>query len=323
MNDRHLVEVSHLTHIYEHGNTQHPAVNDVSFTIKKGEILGLLGRNGAGKSTTMNIVTGYISASSGRVLLDGHDILEEPREVKRRIGYLPEMPPLYMDMTVDEYLKFVCAIKDVKPSYVKSHLDDITELIRITDVRKRLIKNLSKGYKQRVGMAQALVGNPEVVIMDEPTVGLDPKQIIEIRKLIKQLGEDHTIVLSSHILHEVADVCERVVIINQGKIVAQDTLDNLTRNISDTSRFRLRIAGAERDVYKAIRDIPGTRSVDEMGCKEPDSYDFLVEADRGADIRRPLFNQMAKMGCPILMLRPMDIELEDIFLQLTTDKGEE
>ena len=314
-----MIEIQNVSKRY--GNKL--AVNDVSFTIKKGEILGFLGRNGAGKSTTMNIVTGYISASSGRVLLDGHDILEEPREVKRRIGYLPEMPPLYMDMTVDEYLKFVCAIKDVKPSYVKSHLDDITELIRITDVRKHLIKNLSKGYKQRVGMAQALVGNPEVVIMDEPTVGLDPKQIIEIRKLIKQLGEDHTIVLSSHILHEVADVCERVVIINQGKIVAQDTLDNLTKNISDTSRFRLRIAGAERDVYKAIRDIPGTRSVDEMGCKEPDSYDFLVEADRGADIRRPLFNQMAKMGCPILMLRPMDIELEDIFLQLTTDKGEE
>ncbi len=314
-----MIEIQNVSKRY--GNKL--AVNDVSFTIKKGEILGFLGRNGAGKSTTMNIVTGYISASSGRVLLDGHDILEEPREVKRRIGYLPEMPPLYMDMTVDEYLKFVCAIKDVKPSYVKSHLDDITELIRITDVRKRLIKNLSKGYKQRVGMAQALIGNPEVVIMDEPTVGLDPKQIIEIRKLIKQLGEDHTIVLSSHILHEVADVCERVVIINQGKIVAQDTLDNLTKNISDTSRFRLRIAGPERDVYKAIRDIPGTRSVDEMGCKEPDSYDFLVEADRGADIRRPLFNQMSKMGCPILMLRPMDIELEDIFLQLTTDKGEE
>ena len=314
-----MIEIQNVSKKY--GNKW--AVKDASFTIKKGEILGFLGRNGAGKSTTMNIVTGYLSATSGRVLIDGHDILEEPREAKRHIGYLPEIPPLYMDMTVDEYLRFVCAIKDVKKSYVKTHLDDITELIRITDVRSRLIKNLSKGYKQRVGMAQALIGNPEVVIMDEPTVGLDPKQIIEIRKLIKQLGEDHTIVLSSHILHEVADVCERVVIINQGKIVAQDTLDNLTRNISDTSRFRLRIAGAERDVYKAIRDIPGTRSVDEMGCKEPDSYDFLVEADRGADIRRPLFNQMAKMGCPILMLRPMDIELEDIFLQLTTDKGEE
>ena len=299
------------------------AVKDATFTIKKGEILGFLGRNGAGKSTTMNIVTGYLSATSGRVLVDGHDILEEPREAKRHIGYLPEIPPLYLDMTVDEYLRFVCSIKDVKQSYVKTHLDDITELIRITDVRKRLIKNLSKGYKQRVGMAQALIGNPDVVIMDEPTVGLDPKQIIEIRKLIKELGEDHTVVLSSHILHEVADVCERVVIINQGTIVAQDTLENLTKNISDTFRFRLRVEGPEREVAKAIRDIPGARSVEQMGVKEPGTFDFLVESDRNADIRRPMFTTLSKMGYPILMLRPMDIELEDIFLQLTTDKGEE
>ena len=314
-----MIEIQNVSKRY--GNKY--AVKDVTFTINKGEILGFLGRNGAGKSTTMNMITGYISSSAGRILLDGYDILKNPREVKRQIGYLPELPPLYMDMTVDEYLRFCCDIKGVARKYVTKHLNDICELTGLGEVRKRLIKNLSKGYKQRVGLAQALVGNPEVVILDEPTVGLDPKQIIEIRKLIKQLGEDHTIVLSSHILHEVADVCERVVIINQGKIVAQDTLDNLTKNISDTSRFRLRIAGPERDVYKAIRDIPGTRSVDEMGCKEPDSYDFLVEADRGADIRRPLFNQMSKMGCPILMLRPMDIELEDIFLQLTTDKGEE
>ncbi len=299
------------------------AVKDATFTIKKGEILGFLGRNGAGKSTTMNIVTGYISATSGRVLLNGHDILEEPREVKRCIGYLPEMPPLYMDMTVDEYLRFVCDIKDVKKSLVRGHLDDITDLVRIGDVRKRLIKNLSKGYKQRVGMAQALVGNPEVVIMDEPTVGLDPRQIIEIRKLIKELGEDHTVVLSSHILHEVADVCERVVIINQGTIVAQDTLENLTKNISDTARFRLRVAGPERDVQKLIRSIPGTRTVDQMGVKEPGTFDFLVETDRNADVRRPLFSALAKQDYPILMLRPMDIELEDIFLQLTTERGEE
>ena len=314
-----MIEIQNISKRY--GNKL--AVNDVSFTINKGEILGFLGRNGAGKSTTMNIVTGYISATSGRVLLDGHDILEEPREVKKRIGYLPELPPLYMDMTVDEYLRFVCSIKDVKPSFVRSHLDDITELIRITDVRKRLIKNLSKGYRQRVGMAQALVGNPDVVIMDEPTVGLDPKQIIEIRKLIKELGEDHTIVLSSHILHEVADVCERVVIINQGKIVAKDTLDNLTKNISDSSRFRLRVAGPERDVYKVIHSLDGIRSVDGMGSKEAETFDFLVEADRNADVRRPLFHELAKLNYPILMLRPMDIELEDIFLQLTSDKGEE
>ncbi|MBQ2955305.1 MAG: ATP-binding cassette domain-containing protein [Clostridia bacterium] len=299
------------------------AVKDATFTIKKGEILGFLGRNGAGKSTTMNIVTGYISATSGKVTVNGHDILEDPREAKRCIGYLPELPPLYMDMTVDEYLRFVCAIKDVKKSYVKTHLDDITELVRITDVRKRLIKNLSKGYKQRVGIAQALIGNPEVVILDEPTVGLDPRQIIEIRKLIKELGEDHTVVLSSHILHEVADVCERVVIINQGSIVAQDTLDNLTKNISETSRFRLRVAGPEREVQKLIRDVPGTRTVDQMGVKEADTFDFLVEADRNTDIRRPLFQSLAKAGYPMLMLRPMDIELEDIFLQLTNERGEE
>ena len=299
------------------------AVKDATFTIKKGEILGFLGRNGAGKSTTMNIVTGYISATSGSVTVNGHDILQDPREAKRCIGYLPELPPLYMDMTVDEYLRFVCSIKDVKKSYIKSHLDDITELVRITDVRGRLIKNLSKGYKQRVGIAQALVGNPEVVILDEPTVGLDPRQIIEIRKLIKELGEDHTVVLSSHILHEVADVCERVVIINQGSIVAQDTLENLTKNISETSRFRLRVAGPERDVQKLIREVPGTRTVDQMGVKEPETFDFLVEADRNTDIRRPLFNTLAKNGYPILMLRPMDIELEDIFLQLTNERGEE
>ena len=314
-----MIELKHVTKRYG----AKCAVNDISFTINKGEVLGFLGRNGAGKSTTMNMITGYISASEGQILLDGMDVLEQPREVKRRIGYLPEQPPLYMDMTVEEYLKFVCDIKEVRKKSQKAHLDDLYNLVRITDVRHRLIKNLSKGYKQRVGVAQALVGNPDVVIMDEPTVGLDPKQIIEIRKLIKELGEDHTVVLSSHILHEVADVCERVVIINNGTIVAQDTLENLTRNISDTFRFRLRVAGPEREVYKAIHDIPGARSVDQMGVKEPGTFDFLVESDRNTDIRRPLFTSLSKLGYPILMLRPMDIELEDIFLQLTTDKGEE
>ena len=239
-----MIEIEHVSKRY--GGKL--AVNDATFTIGDGEILGFLGRNGAGKSTMMNIITGYISASSGRVLLDGYDILEQPREAKRRIGYLPEIPPLYVDMTVDEYLRFACKIKDVRSSQIKSHLDDVTELTRITDVRGRLIKNLSKGYRQRVGLAQALIGNPEVVILDEPTVGLDPRQIIEIRGLIRQLGEDHTIVLSSHILHEVADVCERVVIINQGQIVAQDTLENLTRSASDTARFRLRAAGPADEV---------------------------------------------------------------------------
>ena len=298
------------------------AVKDVSFTINKGEILGFLGRNGAGKSTTMNIVTGYLSATSGRVLLDGHDILEEPREVKRHIGYLPEIPPLYIDMTVEEYLRFVCQIKDVSTKHITNHVNDVCELMQIEDHRKRLIKNLSKGYKQRVGMAQALIGNPEIVIMDEPTVGLDPKQIIEIRKLIKELGDDHTVVLSSHILTEVADVCERLVVINKGQVVAQDTLDNLTRGISDTFRFRLRVEGNEREMQKLIRELPGLVSIDGLGQKEPGCCDFMIESERDVDIRRPLNTLMNKLGSPILMLRPMDLELEDIFLQLTSDNEE-
>ncbi len=295
------------------------AVDDISFTINRGEILGFLGRNGAGKSTTMNIITGYLSASAGRVLLDGHDILEEPREVKKRIGYLPEFPPLYDDMTVEEYLRFVCEIKDVKSTQIKPHIDDITELMSITDHRKRLIRNLSKGYKQRVGMAQAMVGNPDVIILDEPTVGLDPRQIIEIRNLIKDLGKDHTIVLSSHILHEIADVCERVVIINKGKIVAQDTLQNLQKGINDTFRLRLRVGGDAQQARATLAAIEGVQQIDTMGIKEPGTSDFMIESARDVDLRRPLFDALSAARLPILMLRPMDIELEDIFLQLTGD----
>lgn len=298
------------------------AVKDVTFTINKGEILGFLGRNGAGKSTTMNMITGYISSSSGRILLDGYDILKNPREVKRQIGYLPEMPPLYMDMTVNEYLRFCCDIKGVARKYLTKHLNDICELTGLGDVRKRLIKNLSKGYKQRVGLAQSLVGNPEVLILDEPTVGLDPKQIIEIRKLIKELGEDHTVVLSSHILPEVADVCERLVIINNGEIVAQDTLENLTHGIGETFRMTVRVKGPEKETRQIIREIDGARYCECIGVKEPETFDFLIESDRKVDIRQPLFNRMAKQGTPIVMMKPMDITLEDIFLQLTQDSDE-
>jgi ABC-2 type transport system ATP-binding protein len=313
-----MIEIQHLTKKY--GSKL--AVDDASFTIQKGEILGFLGRNGAGKTTTMNIITGYISASSGRVLLDGHDIVEEPREVKRRIGYLPEQPPLYLDMTVDEYLSFVCAIKEVSSKHMKNHIGDICELVHITDHRKRLIKHLSKGYRQRVGMAQALVGNPDMIILDEPTVGLDPRQIIEIRALIKQLGADHTVVLSSHILHEVADVCERVVIINNGKIVAQDTLEKLKTGINDTFRLRVRIAGVGRDIQKALHELEGVKKIDAMGSKESGMFDFMLESDRDADIREALFRKLSKLDMPLMMLRPMDLELEDIFLQLTGDNGE-
>lgn len=296
------------------------AVRDATFTIKKGEILGFLGRNGAGKTTTMNIVTGYISSSAGRVLLDGHDILEEPRLVKRHIGYLPEQPPLYMDMTVEEYLTFVCDIKEVRKRSQKPHLDDIYELVKITNERKRLIKNLSKGYKQRVGLAQALVGNPDIVILDEPTVGLDPRQIIEIRRLIKDLGTDHTVVLSSHILHEVADVCERVVIINKGEIVAQDTLDNLTRNLAEAPSLVVRIAGDEKKAARLVRELPGVRDVQAMGQKEPGTVDLIIECEQGSDIRRQMFNTVASAGMHILMLKGMDATLEDIFLKLTQEK---
>jgi ABC-2 type transport system ATP-binding protein len=313
-----MIELKHVTKRYG----AKCAVNDISFTINKGEVLGFLGRNGAGKSTTMNMITGYISASEGQILIDGMDILEQPREAKRRIGYLPELPPLYMDMTVEEYLKFVCEIKEVRRKSQKAHLDDLYNLVKITDVRHRLIRNLSKGYKQRVGVAQALVGNPEVVIMDEPTVGLDPKQIIEIRKLISGLGENHTVVLSSHILHEVADVCDRVVIINKGQIVAQDTLANLTHGIGESIRLTVRIIGPEKPVTRMLREIPGVKYVETLGSREADSVDYLVESDSKTDVRRPLVNAVLAGGYSLLMLKPMDVTLEDIFLQLTSeDKG--
>ncbi|MBC8528686.1 ATP-binding cassette domain-containing protein [Christensenellaceae bacterium NSJ-44] len=313
-----MIQIDHLSKRYG----EKYAVKDASFTVEKGEILGFLGRNGAGKSTTMNIITGYISATEGSVSIDGHDVLKEPQEAKRHIGYLPEQPPLYMDMTVDEYLGFVCEIKSVERSKRKAHMAEICELVKISDMRKRLIKNLSKGYKQRVGLAQALVGNPEVLIFDEPTVGLDPKQIIEIRKLIKNLGEKHTVILSSHILPEVADVCERLVIINKGEIVAQDTLANLTRGISESSRLSLRVLGAEKEVRKALYDITGVRYVEMVGSMEPGTHDFILEADKDTDVRKMVFNTMARMNTPILTMRPMDMTLEDIFLQLTNeDKG--
>ena len=314
-----MIEIQNLSKRY--GSTY--AVDHISFNINQGEILGFLGRNGAGKSTTMNMVTGYISSTSGSVLIDGYDILEHPREAKQHIGYLPELPPLYLDMTVEEYLKFVCNIKEVKTKSQKPHIDDILELVRITDHRKRLIKNLSKGYRQRVGIAQALVGNPEVIILDEPTVGLDPRQIIEIRNLVKQLGQGHTVVLSSHILHEVADVCERVVIINKGKIVAQDKLENLTRSIGENIRLNVRVAGPEKNVQRLIRQIPGVKYCEPLSVKEEGTTDFVIETDAQNDVRKQIFHAMAHAGYPIVLMRPLDITLENIFIQLTSDSDEQ
>lgn len=298
------------------------AVDNISFEVRKGEVVGFLGRNGAGKTTTMNIITGYISSTEGAASVDGYDILEQPLEVKKKIGYLPEHPPLYLDMIVDEYLNFCCDIKKVGRDKRKGHLADVCDLVGISHMRKRLCKNLSKGYRQRVGLAQTLIGNPEVLILDEPTVGLDPRQIIEIRNLIKDLGKSHTVILSSHILHEVADVCERVIIIDKGKIVAKDTLENLANSVNEISRMTLRIADNNKSVRKAIHDIAGVSYVEELGIKEPDTMDYLLECEKNSDIRRMLFNTMAKIGKPILMLKPMEVTLEDIFLQLTTEDKE-
>lgn len=313
-----MIQVDNLTKKYG----QHLALDSVNFTVGEGEILGFLGPNGAGKSTTMNILTGYISATDGHALINGIDILEQPEEAKKMIGYLPESPPLYGDMTVDEYLDFVSDIKRVTGTDRKKNRERIMDLVRIGDVRGRLIKNLSKGYKQRVGLAQALIGNPKVLIMDEPTVGLDPKQIIEIRNLIKDLGKDHTVILSSHILPEVSAVCERVIIINKGRIVASDTPENLCRGLGDSSKLNLRIAGEENLILKAIQEIDGINNLESLGVREPGTIDLIVEADPDVDIRRPLFHAMSKASCPILMMKSLDMTLEDIFLQVTTQEEE-
>lgn len=313
-----MIEVKNLTKRYG----QHVAVDSVSFTVNEGEILGFLGPNGAGKSTTMNIITGYISATEGTVKINGIDILEQPEEAKKHIGYLPEFPPLYMDMTVQEYLDFVFAIKKVDPKLKKKQMDNILDVVKIGDVRGRLIKNLSKGYKQRVGLAQALVGAPSVLILDEPTVGLDPKQIIEIRSLIKELGKKHTIILSSHILPEVSAVCERVIIINKGKLVASDTPENLSKRLGETSKMTLRVAAPEKQVIKVIKEIPGVKYVEAQGVYEPDTVDVLVEAEEDIDIRRSLFHALSRAQYPILQMKSMDMTLEDIFLQVITEEKE-
>ena len=313
-----MIQVENLTKRYG----GHVAIDRLNFVVNPGEILGFLGPNGAGKSTTMNILTGYISATDGKAMVGGIDVLEQPEEVKKLIGYLPEFPPLYGEMTVNEYLDFVSNIKKVSRAEKKQSMEKIMDLVKIADVRGRLIKNLSKGYKQRVGLAQALIGNPQVLILDEPTVGLDPKQIIEIRNLIAQLGKDHTIILSSHILPEVSAVCERVIIINKGEIVASDTPNNLSKGLGDSSRLALRVAAQEKQVLKAVKEIAGIKSVESQGTREKDTIDIVVEAEKNVDIRKPLFFALSRAEFPILSMRSMDLTLEDIFLQVTTQEKE-
>ncbi|MDD6263428.1 MAG: ATP-binding cassette domain-containing protein [Clostridiales bacterium] len=312
-----MIEVTNLVKHY--GDKK--AVNDISFSIKDGELVGFLGPNGAGKSTTMNVITGYLSATAGSAKINGIDILEDPMEAKRHIGYLPEQPPLYMDMSVNEYLDFICDLKGVDRNR-KGHISDICEQAGITGVYKRMVKNLSKGYKQRVGLAQALIGDPEVLILDEPTVGLDPIQIVEIRNVIKVLGKQRTVILSSHILPEVQAICQRVLVINKGRIVADDTPQNLSKYVDMNHRMQIRIAAPRDKAEALLRDIPEMGDVVFEGVVENETCDFLICSKKNADIRRLLFNTCAKAGYPILMLNPLSASLEDIFIKLTEKDAE-
>ena len=307
-----MIEVRHLTKSY--GDKK--AVNDISFTVNDGEILGFLGPNGAGKSTTMNMLTGYISSTSGQALINGVDILEDPIAAKKNIGYLPEIPPLYLDMTVKAYLNFVFDLKKCKLPR-RSHMKDVLTLCKIKDVEDRLIRNLSKGYKQRVGLAGALIGNPPVLILDEPTVGLDPKQMVEIRTLIKRLGKNHTVILSSHILSEIQAVCDRVVIINKGVIAADDTATNLSDKVTTDHRVIARIEGEKAAILQAIRAIPGLKYVRADMEREEGIWEYEMEAEPGQDIRRDINRIARENEWNILLLKTMEMTLEDIFLKIT------
>lgn len=311
-----MIEVKNLTKRY--GDIK--ALDDISFTVDTGEVLGFLGPNGAGKSTTMNIITGYISSTSGTVTVDGSEILENPRETKSKIGYLPEIPPLYPEMTVRKYLEFMFDLKKVKLPK-KEHIEEIMRLVRITDMADRLIKNLSKGYRQRVGFGQALLGNPPVLILDEPTVGLDPKQIIEIRKLIRSLGKKHTVIFSSHVLSEISATCDRIIVISEGRLVADSKADELSKALADTQKLSLTVEGSPSDVLGEIKKIPGVKKymkVRELGEK---SAVYSVEYGNEFDIRREVFSAMARINAPILEMKSGNESLEDMFLKLTQGAG--
>ncbi|MBR6717788.1 MAG: ATP-binding cassette domain-containing protein [Oscillospiraceae bacterium] len=311
-----MIEVRNLT---KHYGDKH-AVNDISFTVEDGEILGFLGPNGAGKSTTMNMLTGYISSTSGQALINGVDILEDPIKAKSFIGYLPEIPPLYVDMTVKGYLQYVYDLKKCKLPR-RAHLNEVMTHTKVLDVQDRLIKNLSKGYKQRVGLAQALIGNPPVLILDEPTVGLDPKQILEIRTLIKRLGRNHTVILSSHILSEIQAVCDRIIIINHGIIAAHDTAENLSKNLSTDHRIIARIEGPRDEIVRAVRDIDGIKYCRADMEREPGVYEYEMEAEPDMDIRRDLFRVVSENGWVLLSERSAEMTLEDLFLKITMGEG--
>ena len=308
-----MIEVSNLVKKYG----DHTAVDHLSFQIEKGKIYGFLGPNGAGKSTTMNMITGYIASTEGKVMIDGHDILEEPKAAKKCIGYLPEMPPLYFDMTVLEYMKFAADLKKIPRNQKDKQIKEVMDMVKITDMKDRLIKNLSKGYRQRVGLAQAILGYPEVIILDEPTVGLDPKQIIEIRDLIKSLKQKHTVILSSHILSEVRAVCDYVLIISHGKLVASDTPDNLERLAAGSNSLLMKVKGEKDTIRKDLETIEGVTGVEMSYDSDEELWKTKVSIQENVDIREKVFYAMAKANCPIYEMQVKRVSLEDVFLELT------
>lgn len=314
-----MIEVRNL--VKQYGD--HYAVDDISFTIEKGRIYGFLGPNGAGKTTTMNIMTGYIGLTSGQVIVNGHDIQEEPYEAKKCIGYLPEHPPVYGDMTPLEYVTFAAELKNIPAADREESIKKAMELTKIVDVQDRLIKNLSKGYRQRVGFAQAILGFPEVIILDEPTVGLDPRQIHEMRELIRSLGKDHTVILSSHILSEVQDVCDHIIIIHKGKLIAQGTPEELENQMRGAAMELTLKADDPEKVGAMLSAIPGAKNVTCHPAKNGEVMAELEPEDKNSDLREAVFNACAAAGCPLLMMKPSSISLESVFLELIADTGAE
>lgn len=312
-----MLTIDHLVKSY--GSIR--ALDDISFHVGQGEIVGFLGPNGAGKSTCMNIITGYISSNSGVVKVGGVNILADPLACKKQIGYLPEQPPIYPDMTVNEYLNFVYDLKNCTLNR-KKHIEEVCEVVKIKDVSNRLIGNLSKGYKQRVGIAQALINNPPIIIFDEPTVGLDPKQIIEIRNLIRNLGRDHTVILSTHILQEVQAVCDRIVIINKGKIVADEQTENITRAVENNRRFNVKICGPQKEVLSMLKGMSGVIYAEQLAEKDGDAYTYTVESEYGVDIRKKLFYELSSRNWAMIGLESLGMSLEDIFIAVVNKTDE-
>ena len=307
-----MIEVKNL--VKKYGN--HTAVDHLNFTIEEGHVYGFLGPNGAGKSTTMNIMTGYLGATEGEVLINGHDILKEPEEAKKQIGYLPELPPLYMEMTVREYLEFVAELKGIAKNKREESINEVEKMVKIWEVENRLIRNLSKGYRQRVGLAQAVLGFPKIIILDDPRVGLDPKQIIEIRELIRQLAKKHTVILSSHILAEVREVCDYILIISKGKLVASDTPENLERNLGDSDLIEIETKASPDEVRRILETVDGIRSISTKHLENGITW-AQVQEKKNTDIREKVFQAFAQNHQPLLKLNPLQVSLEDVFMELT------